>query len=118
MAFSDTAAAFAALPKQVKIGYQRFDFLLWQPNQANAMKAYGKYSPLESQIGLDTSISTPQKLAYTLLHELLHGASGLMEMAAEEKYSEEVVVSRFASGLSTIFADNSWLLPWLAEAFA
>lgn len=116
MAFSDTAAAFAALPSTIKVGFFIFKLEGWAAAQAAANRRYGEFSSLEETIRLATAMSTPRKLAMTLLHEVLHAAWWFMDV--QDEYKEEPTVSQLGAGLTLLFCDNPWLLPWLAEALA
>tara|TARA_B100000745_G_scaffold40680_1_gene24838 strand:+ start:54 stop:452 length:399 start_codon:yes stop_codon:yes gene_type:complete len=100
----------------IKIGYTRYDIQVWDKMTATSNEAYGEFYEKEQVIGIDGNQKGGQ-LVNTLLHEIMHGIIfqyGLKDgLEPKGDAKEEQIVNATTNGLSAVFVDNPWLLPWI-----
>lgn len=112
----------APFPTHVKVGWKRFKVTDWDPELAAAHRRYGECDHTANEIRVDTSKGHRQA-AETLWHECLHATfdiAGLHNLPGGDKdqYSEEFMVSHFASWTITLLGDNPELrafMDWAAS---
>ena len=102
----------------IKIGYTRYDIQVWDKMTATSNEAYGEFYEKEQVIGIDGNQKGGQ-LVNTLLHEIMHGIIfqyGLKDgLEPKGDVKEEQIVNATTNGLSAVFKDNPWLLPWMQK---
>ena len=100
----------------IKIGYTKYEIQVWDKMTATSNEAYGEFYEKEQVIGIDGNQKGSQ-LVNTLLHEIMHGIIfqyGLkLDNEKTSEAREEMVVNATTNGLSAVFVDNPWLLPWI-----
>jgi|TARA_Y100000310_G_C20367322_1_gene661830 hypothetical protein len=104
--------------KTIKIGYTNYEIQVWDKMTATSNEAYGEFYEKEQVIGIDGNQKGGQ-LVNTLLHEIMHGIIfqyGLkLENETKTEVKEEHIVNATTNGLSAVFMDNPWLLPWMEK---
>ena len=102
----------------IKIGYTRYNIQVWDKMTATSNEAYGEFYEKEQVIGIDGNQKGSQ-LVNTLLHEIMHGI--IFQYSLKDSLDpkgdakEEQIVNATANGLSAVFVDNPWLLPWMQK---
>lgn len=95
------------MPKKLKILHK--DFVLRKMTPVEVLDHDGAWGGINGVTGELLYNEAPQKseTVDTLIHETLHGIVRMMDMRDfADKENEELIVSRFATGLTTVFRDN------------
>ena len=102
--------------KYIKIGYGKYKLQLWDKLTASSNEAYGEFFERQMAIGIDTN-QTGVQLVNTLLHEIMHGIIYQygMKLDGDADHREETLVNVITNGMTTVYSDNPWLLPWMNQ---
>ena len=109
------------LEKKIKIGYQDVSVERDTTTFQKQSDAYGEYDHRKNTISIQNGLS-PLDEANTLLHEILHGVAYINSLTQtgeplDEGNREEMVINTMTNGLSQVFRDNKWLLPYFIKKF-
>ena len=109
------------LEKKIKIGYQDVSVERDTTTFQKQSDAYGEYDHRKNTISIQNGLS-PLDEANTLLHEILHGVAYINSLTQtgeplDEGNKEEMVINTMTNGLSQVFRDNKWLLPYFIKKF-
>ena len=109
------------LEKKIKIGYQDVSVERDTTTFQKQSDAYGEYDHRKNPISIQNGLS-PLDEANTLLHEILHGVAYINSLTQtgeplDEGKKEEMVINTMTNGLSQVFRDNKWLLPYFIKKF-
>ena len=109
------------LEKTVKIGYQDVTIERDTTTFQKQTDAYGEYEHRKNTITIQNGLQ-PLDEANTLLHEILHGIAYINSLTQsgqplDKEDREEVVINTVTNGLSQVFRDNQWLLPYFKDKF-
>ena len=109
------------LEKKIKIGYQDVSVERDTTTFQKQSDAYGEYDHRKNTISIQNGVS-PLDEANTLLHEILHGVAYINSLTQtgeplDEGNKEEMVINTMTNGLSQVFRDNKWLLPYFIKKF-
>ena len=107
------------LEKKIKIGYQDVSVERDTTTFQKQSDAYGEYDHRKNTISIQNGLS-PLDEANTLLHEILHGVAYINSLTQtgeplDEGNKEEMVINTMTNGLSQVFRDNKWLLPYFMK---
>ena len=109
------------LEKKIKIGYQDVSVERDTTTFQKQSDAYGEYDHRKNTISIQNGLS-PLDEANTLLHEILPGVAYFNSLTQtgqplDTENREEVVINTMTNGLSQVFRDNKWLLPYFIKKF-
>lgn len=99
----------AGLPRSVRVGFQ--DFIV-EPYFETPAPDNGEFRRDDGLIKLDTSLPE-QRVAATLLHEVMHAAWANGELGASAR--EERAVSVLANQMAQVWRDNPALVAYLSR---
>lgn len=105
--------AVAKLPPSIRIGPFDFRIEKWEPCAAERAHRYGECLTTEQVIRIRSDMSSPEKAADTLLHEVSHAIWWVHGI--EDSDLEERTVNLSSTGWVSAYRSNPWLLGWLAE---
>jgi hypothetical protein len=111
--FGSGDEAVEALPTMIRVNAFDFKIEKWKPAVAERAHRYAECSTVDQIIRIRTDLSSPEKAADTLLHELSHAiwwAHGVDDADAEER-----TVNLTCTAWTAIYRNNPWLLEWLAR---
>lgn len=98
------------LPSNIRIG--PFDFEIALRKRGRGFPYHGLFEGRDKfRITLDSTMHSGELIVDTLLHEIMHGLYFAAAMGGGE--TEERVVNALATGLTQVFRENRWLLPWV-----
>mgnify|MGYP001599876298 CR=1 FL=1 len=92
-------------PGPIKVGAFDIAVVPWR-----GAEAYGEFRSTRLEIAIGDDLSG-QRLAETLLHELMHAIWHVW--ALSKTNGQEVVVRAMALGMATVMRDNPELMPWI-----
>jgi hypothetical protein len=108
--------AYKNIPKTVRIGCYLFRIEIREFEDAEAESTFGHMNPISQKIRIRPGM-TPQNLANTFIHEVLHGIHWFhgcgesfgkgTDMDIEEEYT-----TKGANGLCTFWQDNPSAVAW------
>jgi Zn-dependent peptidase ImmA (M78 family) len=109
------------MDKKIKIGYQDIVIERETTTFQKQSDAYGEYDHRKNSISIQNGLS-PLDEANTLLHEILHGVAYINSLTQtgqplDSENKEEIVINQMTNGLSQVFRDNKWLLPYFRDKF-
>ena len=109
------------MEKKVKIGDQDIKIERETSTFQKQTDSYGEYDHRKNQITIQNGLSSLDE-ANTLLHEILHGVAYINSLTQSDQpldtdNKEEVVINTLTNGLSQVFRDNKWLLPYFKDKF-
>ena len=109
------------LEKKIKIGYQDVSVERDTTTFQKQSDAYGEYDHRKNTISIQEGLS-PLDEANTLLHEIMHGVAYISSLTQtgeplDTENKEEMVVNTLTNGLTQVFRDNKWLLPYFMKKF-
>jgi hypothetical protein len=107
------------MEKKIKIGYQDITIEHETATFQKQSDSYGEYDHRKNSITIQSGLS-PLDEANTLLHEILHGVAYINSLTQSDQpldteNKEEVVINTITNGLTQVFRDNKWLLPYLKD---
>ncbi len=112
---------YKSLPQAVRIGSYIFRVEVEEFEDSEAARTFGHMNPISQKIRVRPNM-TPQNLANTFIHEVLHGISWFMAIGIfsldEETPSraiEEEYVTKLANGLCAFWQDNPEAGTWFAK---
>lgn len=117
MAKSPVSDGYASIPKAVRIGCYLFRVEVAEFEDAEADMSFGHMNPISQKIRLRPGM-TPQNLANTFIHEVLHGIHWYLQAGAglgDEQDIEEDYTTKGANGLCAFWQDNPKAVAWLAK---
>lgn len=115
---SPVTCHYEGIPKTVRIGSYVFRVEVEEFEDSEAARTFGHMNPISQKIRVRPGM-TPQNLANTFIHEVLHGISWFMAIgtfslsddtppgAIEEEY-----VTKLANGLCSFWQDNPKAAEW------
>lgn len=106
-----TELHYKGVPKRVRVGCYWFKVEVGESDDHEAESSFGHMNPISQKIRLRPGM-TPQNLANTFIHEVLHAIYfyiGVSEMAEDQ---EEEFVTKGANGLCTFTQDNPAAMHW------
>ena len=99
--------------KDIKIGYRNYkiknlDSIVSKCNEIN-----GQFLASDGMIALS---STEDDISHTntLIHEIFHAIVYQWGIELDDK-EEEKICNTLANGLTTVYVDNPWLLPYIQK---
>ena len=100
----------------IKIGYTKYEIQVWDKMTATSNEAYGEFFERQMAIGIDTNQNGIQ-LVNTFLHEIMHGVIYQygMKLDGDADQREETLVNVITNGMTSVYVDNPWLLPWIQQ---
>ena len=106
---------YATLPKTVRIGCYTFRVEVVEFEDAEAEGTFGHMNPVSQKIRLRPGM-TPQNLANTFIHEILHGINWHnqtgVHTVGDYHLCEEEFVTKTANGLCAFWQDNPRAVEW------
>lgn len=113
------APHYRGIPKNVKIGNFYFEVQVIDKDHADAAGFLGSTCPPEQRILVGAG-QTPQNLADTFIHEVMHGMCWTREIGdrSEHKIGEEDYVTHLAHAVCQFWQDNPEAVKWWARVNA
>jgi len=99
------------VPKTVRIGCYQFRVEVHEFEDAEADGAFGHMNPINQKIRLRPGM-TPQNLANTFIHEVLHGIHWWHCCGESPDDPEEEYTTKGANGLCAFWQDNPNAVAW------
>ena len=99
--------------KKIKIGYKKYQIEELNSLLAKANEIHGQFLANDGVIALSSEEDSISHIN-TLIHEILHGIVYQWGLELNDK-EEEKICNTIANGLTTVFVDNPWLLPYLQK---
>lgn len=111
--------AYKGMPKSVRIGCYIFRIEIHEFEDAEAEGTFGHMNPISQKIRLRPGM-TPQNLANTFIHEVLHGihwfhSCGENVETGTARDVEEEYTTKGANGLCAFWQDNPKAVAWWAK---
>ena len=110
------APHYRGIPKAVKIGNFYFEVQVIDKDHADAAGFLGSTCPSEQRVLVGAG-QTPQNLADTFIHEVMHGMCWVREIGdrSEHKCEEEDYVTHLAHAFCQFWQDNPEAVKWWAR---
>ncbi len=105
---------YSDVPKTVRIGCYSFRVEVAEFEDAEADMSFGHMNPISQKIRLRPGM-TPQNLANTFIHEVLHGIHWYLnagQMSDSDRDIEEDYTTKGANGLCAFWQDNPKACAW------
>lgn len=113
-----TELYYRNIPKRVRVGCFWFRIEVAEFEDQEADGTFGHMNPINQKIRLRPGM-TPQNLANTFIHEVLHAINWLSGAGVHtsESYNltEEDFVTKTAHGLASFWQDNPKAVAWWAR---
>lgn len=106
---------YKGIPKRVRIGCYDFSVVIMGGNDQDNDRLYGDMNAPLQRIRLAPHLS-PQRLANTFIHEVLHAIHGYLGITDDS--TEEECTTRGANGLCMFWQDNPEACKWWAKVNA
>lgn len=103
--------AYKNMPKTVRIGCYLFRVEIHEFEDAEADGVFGHMNPISQKIRLRPGM-TPQNLANTFIHEVMHGIYFYLAPDRDASDAEEEFVTKGANGLCAFWQDNPKATAW------
>jgi hypothetical protein len=111
-----TKSIISEMPKSVRIGCFDFEVRIMSEDESDGSNAVGINFILKNRIGVRVQGMTPQQIANTLIHEVIHAIHynhGLSDESDEETYT-----TLTANGICQFWQDNPKAIAWWEKAIA
>ena len=109
---------YTSMPKMVRIGCYNFRVEVSEFEDAEAEGTFGHMNPISQKIRLRPGM-TPQNLANTFIHEVIHGINWISQAGVhtvgDYHTTEEDFVTKGANGLCAFWQDNPRAVQWWNE---
>lgn len=103
----------ADLPKSIRVGYRDYTVEDWPRQASGAAGRFGECDKVNAVIRVCTDHGA-QKAANTLLHEALHAAWDVADLADSDL--EEKAVTGLSNVLTQIWRDNPELIAFMSDS--
>ena len=99
--------------KDIKIGYKNYKIKSLDSIVSKCNEINGQFFASDGTIALS---STEDNISHanTLIHEILHAIVYQWGIELDDK-EEEKICNTLANGLTTVYVDNPWLLPYIQK---
>ena len=99
--------------KDIKIGYRNYKIKTLDSIVSKCNEINGQFLASDGMIALS---STEDNISptNTLIHEILHAIVYQWGIELDDK-EEEKICNTLANGLTTVYVDNPWLLPYIQK---
>ena len=99
--------------KDIKIGYKNYKIKSLDPIVSKCNEINGQFLASDGMIALS---STEDNISHanTLIHEIFHAIVFQWGIELDDK-EEEKICNTLANGLTTVYVDNPWLLPYIQK---
>ena len=99
--------------KDIKIGYKNYKIKSLDSIVSKCNEINGQFLAADGMIALS---STEDNISHanTLIHEILHAIVYQWGIELDDK-EEEKICNTLANGLTTVYVDNPWLLPYIQK---
>ena len=99
--------------KDIKIGYRNYKIKTLDSIVSKCNEINGRFLASDGMIALS---QTEDDISHTntLIHEILHAIVYQWGIELDDK-EEEKICNTLANGLTTVYVDNPWLLPYIQK---
>jgi len=101
------------MAKEIKIGYKKYQILNLDPLLSKVNDVHGQFIANEGVIALSDDEDSISHIN-TFIHEILHAIIYQWGIELNDK-EEERICNTLANGLTTVWVDNPWLLPYIQK---
>lgn len=106
---------YRGIPKSVRVGCYEFRIEVHEADDAEADGAFGHMNPISQKIRLRPGM-TPQNLANTLLHEIMHAIHWFHACNPDCSADiEEEYTLKGTNGLCAFWQDNPKTMTWIGS---
>lgn len=102
---------YKGIPKTVRVGCYMFRVEVREFEDHEAEGTFGHMNPINQKIALRPGM-TPQNLANTFIHEVLHAIYFYLSPDRQAEDTEEEFVTKGANGLVAFWQDNPKTVAW------
>lgn len=110
------AEALSKLPERIHIGAYPMKLQVIPSRSQHKHVVWGQFESDTQTIWLNDEFPSLTFMAMIFIHELLHAvwwAQGI----SDQDDKEERVVTLLGTGLTQVFRDNPWLMPWIDDCY-